>query len=592
MTDRLPQWNIFFKLRNNIALDGDLELARREIQALISHPVEPTTTEHLQTWLHRRWILPKDTTLHREGIVGYVCIAETTDFLKLFWRLSFCEQVFVVAPDTPAVQQALSRLPQVLTRVRTVEGRIAAMFIPFNAIAEWSDVIARRAKSPQEVSAALSYLCESLVKETPVDLPLNLRGILSAKQTTGQLFHGLHVYKAKFFPRMARAFLNLCGGISMLDPFAGSGTALVEASVMGLPAMGVDIDPLSVAIARAKAQLLQDDGTLSHAIALTLARLDAEDKGQGSLFEIAESRTPYAITPTFLRRRVPEPVLREVESDVASILNALRGLPACSPLHIALSDALSRKFKFRFLGLGYGRFSLSIQPRRLRAMFTDHLRYLSHALAAWQWLGERTGVKTAPITVLQGDARQLPLESESVDSVVTSPPYMPASSGRESYLKSKAFAMTALGLIAPDAVDALEAEQIGSVQRTESLISLPEAARAVVEWMQNDPTRQVKAAATASYFVDLRESLGEIRRVLKPQGKCAYVVARQHVFYRYQSREIVRIVESADITALLAQQAGLSVSELIHVELQKQNTVARPRSLDSYYETIVMLQKR
>lgn len=399
------------------------------------------------------------------------------------------------------------------------------------------------------------------------------------------------MYKAKFFPRMARAFLNLCGGVHMLDPFAGSGTALVEASVMGIPAIGVDIDPLSVAIARAKAQLLQDDGTLSHTIALTLTRLDSEEKGQGSLFEIAESRIPYAVTPTFLRRRVPEPVLREVESDVVSILNALRSLPTCSPLHIALSDALSRKFKFRFLGLGYGRFSLSIQPRRLRAMFIDNLRYLSHALAAWQWLREQTGVKTAPITVLQGDARQLPLESESVDSVVTSPPYMPASSGRESYLKSKAFAMTALGLIAPDAVDTLEAEQIGSVQRAESLSSLPKAAREVVEWMQNDPTRQVKAAATASYFVDLRESLQEIHRVLKPQGKCAYVVARQHVFYRYQSREIVRIVESADITALLAQQAGLSVSELIHVELQKQNTVARPRSLDSYYETIVMLQK-
>jgi hypothetical protein len=54
---------------------------------------------------------------------------------------------------------------------------------------------------------------------------------------------------------------------------------------------------------------------------------------------------------------------------------------------------------------------------------------------------------------------------------------------------------------------------------------------------------------------------------------------------------VVRIVESANITAQLAIQAGLRLQELVHGELQKQNTVARPRSLDAYYETIVFLQK-
>jgi hypothetical protein len=35
---------------------------------------------------------------------------------------------------------------------------------------------------------------------------------------------------------------------------------------MGAPSIGVDIDPLSVAIAQAKAQLLNDDGTVAEAI--------------------------------------------------------------------------------------------------------------------------------------------------------------------------------------------------------------------------------------------------------------------------------------------------------------------------------------
>jgi hypothetical protein len=80
----------------------------------------------------------------------------------------------------------------------------------------------------------------------------------------------------------------------VLDPFAGSGTALVEAAVMGAPAVGVDIDPLSVAIAQAKAQLLSDDGAVAEAIADVLGRLDASDKGQVNPFEIAETPVAYA----------------------------------------------------------------------------------------------------------------------------------------------------------------------------------------------------------------------------------------------------------------------------------------------------------
>lgn len=593
MTNTAHPWTLLFKLRNNIALDGDLELAQREIRVLVHSSPKPVDIGVLRAWLEAGWILPKDVALHRHGVVGYLVehLRELPDLSRLFWRLSFCEQVFGLVPNNTYTQDALASIPAHFIRMRHVGELIAFMFIPFNAFAEWSDVVARRARSPKEVVAALNYLRNALVEETPPELPQSTRAVLSAKQTTGHLFHGLHVYKAKFFPRMARAFLNLCGGTVALDPFAGSGTALVEASVMGMPAMGVDIDPLSVAIARAKATILHDTGELADLISTIRMRLSAANKGQASLFEIAETPAPYGYTPNFLRRRLPEPVLREVETDVCTILNSLRGLPPHSPLHIALSDALCRKFKFRFLGLGYGRFSLTIQPRSVRQMFLDNLDYLSRSLAAWQWLRQHTSLKPASMTILHGDARQLPLEDSSVDCIVTSPPYMPASSGRESYLKSKAYAMTALGLITPDAVDKLEAEQIGSVQRAEGIADLPPLAQEIVEWMQNDPTRSVKAAATASYFVDLYESLREIHRVLKPGAKCAYVVARQHVFYRYKSREVVRVVENANIIAQIAERANLQVLEQIHVELQKQNSVARPRSLDSYYETVLLLRK-
>jgi hypothetical protein len=109
--------------------------------------------------------------------------------------------------------------------------------------------------------------------------------------------------------------------------------------------------------------------------------------------------------------------------------------------------------------------------------------------------------------------------------------------------------------------------------------------------MIGDETRKVKAAATASYFVDLIKSLAAIRRVLRPGGRCAMVIARQHTFYRYQSREVVRIIENAAIVSELAKKEHLEVENALHVELNKQNTVARPCSLDAYYETVLVLKR-
>ncbi len=68
--------------------------------------------------------------------------------------------------------------------------------------------------------------------------------------------HNLHIYKAKFFPRLVRSLINTnlleLEGKVLLDPFVGSGTALLEALLMGLPATGIDLDPLCVAMSQAK----------------------------------------------------------------------------------------------------------------------------------------------------------------------------------------------------------------------------------------------------------------------------------------------------------------------------------------------------
>lgn len=72
--------------------------------------------------------------------------------------------------------------------------------------------------------------------------------------TVGDFTHGFHPYPAKFPPAMVQKFLNTyCRrGDTLLDPFCGSGTALVAGALCGINAVGIDLNPIACLASRAK----------------------------------------------------------------------------------------------------------------------------------------------------------------------------------------------------------------------------------------------------------------------------------------------------------------------------------------------------
>jgi DNA modification methylase len=85
--------------------------------------------------------------------------------------------------------------------------------------------------------------------------------LLSAIQCPDEicgLTHNLYRYPARFSPYFVRAAIEefTRPGDLVFDPFMGGGTTLVEASVLGRKAVGIDINSLAVFVSKAKTQTI------------------------------------------------------------------------------------------------------------------------------------------------------------------------------------------------------------------------------------------------------------------------------------------------------------------------------------------------
>jgi DNA modification methylase len=68
--------------------------------------------------------------------------------------------------------------------------------------------------------------------------------------------HRLHPYLGKFIPQMVEIFLKkyFKEGQTILDPFCGSGTTLVQAAELGINSIGYDVSEFNVLLTKAKTQ--------------------------------------------------------------------------------------------------------------------------------------------------------------------------------------------------------------------------------------------------------------------------------------------------------------------------------------------------
>ena len=332
-------------------------------------------------------------------------------------------------------------------------------------------------------------------------------------QASGYASHNFHAYAAKFPPQLPRVFIEelTAPGEAVLDPMMGSGTTLVEALHCGRRAIGCDLDPLAVRIARIKSRA--DDipaleGSLRDLLASLFqifwdaSNLDKELRRRFSDHD--QAFIDYWFLPQTQRELMALILAIEQESDPA-IREFLEVV--LSSIIVTKSGGVSRA---RDLAHSRPHLDKTKTPREAISQFEAKARKMIRALA------ERPTFATEAEIHLS-DARQLPLADDSVDLIVTSPPYANAID----YMRAHKFSLVWLGEKMAD-LSEKRSTYIGSERiRRHAPEELPEKVRIVVERLtEKDPK---KAKVLGQYFLDMDRVFGEMKRVLKP-GRAAIMV--------------------------------------------------------------------
>ena len=380
--------------------------------------------------------------------------------------------------------------------------------------------------------------------------------------------HALHAFAAKFPPQLPRVFIRqlTAAGAVVLDPMAGSGTTLVETLLQGRRAIGVDLDPLAIRLCRVKTRG-GDIPALAAAGAHVLTA--AEQRLQDAAALTRELDRRYAAPErSFLDYWFYPTTQRE-------LLALLLGIEAeprrwrRTALEVIFSAIIITKSGgvTRATDLAHTRPHRVVgkEVRSALAQFRLRLRQTVAAL-------ETVPRSLQPVKLHHADARQLPLPDESVDLVVTSPPYANAID----YMRAHKFALVWFGEPVARLRD-VRATYIGADHtRGPAVAELPAAGEQAVSAVAERDGR--KAKVLRKYLGDMRGALSEMHRVLRPSAAAALVVGPSTMRgYRVRSHEYL---------AAIAEQVGFETVGIGQRQLDRNRRLlpARQRGAGSGIE--------
>ncbi|MEJ0020838.1 MAG: DNA methyltransferase [Acetobacteraceae bacterium] len=325
-------------------------------------------------------------------------------------------------------------------------------------------------------------------------------------------------------------------GAVVLDPWNGSGTTTLVASRLGLTAHGLDLNPVMVVVARAR---LLPPSEASH------------------LKPLAATIVPVnKLSPPLVEN---DPLLDWFEPEMAAMVRAIErnigftllGENAVAPdtvrldqisgttatLYVALFAACRRMVR-QFMSSNptwlrrphVGEAKVTGDASRISSLFQENVTAMANALTAIRLPNEVPSNRINP-QVLSADSASFSLPRQSVDFILTSPPYCT----RIDYTAATRIELAVLDPLVSLKSHELKRKMIGSTQVP---IHKPEPRSdwgpTCLGFLERLRSHRSKASATyyyvthLDYFDKLVSSIANLASTLRPAGAAVFVVQDSH----------------------------------------------------------------
>jgi hypothetical protein len=330
--------------------------------------------------------------------------------------------------------------------------------------------------------------------------------------------HWIHRYPAKMFHRIPEAILDALPSdspLTILDPFCGSGTVLLEGMLRGHNTIGIDINPMARLISRVKTTSIPPDTFRRHINGILKRarkkiRVPQAHETLDFWFRPEARKVLEAILASIAK--VKDPTCREFYLvTLSSVIrrSSLADPTVSPPVKLSRTRAKYANKKYRV----HLNRALRLNGHGVYELFAEAVRRNTERLAELHSLKP-----TGKARILSGlaEASTTGLKTGSVDLVITSPPYC----GAQKYARSLRLEMLLMGLSVEEiaAIDrkTLGNERVGKRQTEVIAATRLESTNRLIERIKR--RNPIRAYMLSDYINYLDRFVAELRRVMKRGG--------------------------------------------------------------------------
>ncbi|WP_207632698.1 DNA methyltransferase [Foetidibacter luteolus] len=377
----------------------------------------------------------------------------------------------------------------------------------------------------------------SQIRKRFENVPVNSDWCFKNVRSTEQWTHGYHRYPAKFLPNLVKKLIEeyTHPDETIADLFAGCGTTLVEAKVHGRVSVGVDINPVAELITKAKTKPIEPI-LLANKFKDLESRLLSFNPAKSKKLSLHE-RIDYWFFPehkykiAFLYERI----LRLHNEDLRTFFL------------VALSNVLKNCSKWLQSST-----KPQIDPRKkpidpFIAFRRQAKQMIKKNREFYEALQKENFIDTSCEIRLE-DARNTTIESDSIGSIITSPPYV------TSYEYADIHQLTGFWFEYIADLVGFRKNFIGTFyslkQETDSVSFIGQE---IINQLLVKDKRTAKEVA--NYFNDMHAVTQEMHRILKPGGHTCLVIGNT-TFLEVK-------IKSAEVFSELLELSGFTLVEII-----------------------------